>query len=90
METSVALSPKLQGAWGAALLAVAVDDAYNVIEDGTLPVAAPGVLGNDSGDASLAMRLVAGPSNGTLSLSPIGLTNITNPSPGIPRCCGPP
>jgi hypothetical protein len=44
---------------------VAVDDPYNVIEDGILSIAAPGVLGNDTdadGDP-LTATLVSGPTN---------------------------
>jgi VCBS repeat-containing protein len=53
---------------------VAVDHAYNVNEDQTLTVAAPGVLANDS-DAdqdSLTAVLVSGPTHGTLTLNANG------------------
>jgi PKD repeat protein len=53
---------------------VAVDDAYATDEDVILSVTAPGVLGNDSdvdGDP-LAASLVAGVSNGTLTLQADG------------------
>ena len=53
---------------------VAVDDAYNVDENTTLTVDAPGVLGNDSdpdGDALTAV-LVDDVSNGTLTLNADG------------------
>jgi VCBS repeat-containing protein len=53
---------------------VAVDDSYSVGEDGTLTIAPPGVLGNDSdveGDA-LSAALVTGPSHGTLALNADG------------------
>lgn len=54
--------------------AAAVADAYTVAEDGTLRVAAPGVLGNDArGDStSLTAALASGPSHGTLELSADG------------------
>jgi len=53
---------------------VAVDDAYDVNEDETLTVEIPSVLGNDSDtdDDTLAAVLVAGPSNGTLTLNTDG------------------
>lgn len=53
---------------------VAVDDAYEVAEDDTLSVAAPGVLANDEdadGD-SLTASLVSGPAHGALTLNPDG------------------
>lgn len=53
---------------------VAVNDARSTNEDAALSVAAPGVLINDSdpdGDA-LTAALVAGPSNGTLTLNANG------------------
>ncbi|MFB9076699.1 Ig-like domain-containing protein [Flavobacterium procerum] len=53
---------------------VAVDNSYTVAEGGTLSIAAPGVLGNDSdaeGDALTAV-LVANPSHGTLTLNTDG------------------
>jgi VCBS repeat-containing protein len=53
---------------------IAVDDAYNGLEDNMLSVGAPGVLGNDSdpeGQPMTAVR-VAGPSNGVLTLSDDG------------------
>jgi VCBS repeat-containing protein len=53
---------------------VVVDDSYNVNEDTSLTVEAPGVLGNDTdvdGDA-LAAVLVSGPAHGTLTLSTNG------------------
>ena len=53
---------------------VANADAYGVSEDGTLIVAAPGVLANDTdadGDPLTAV-LVAGPTHGTLTLNPDG------------------
>ena len=49
---------------------MAVDDAYGVEEDGTLSIAAPGVLANDDdveGDPLTAI-LVTGTGNGTLAL----------------------
>jgi CSLREA domain-containing protein len=56
---------------------VANGDAYTVAEDGTLNVAAPGVLGNDTdvdGDALTvaAPRPVSGPTNGSLTLNADG------------------
>jgi len=61
---------------------VAVNDAYVLGEDMTLPVAAPGVLENDS-DADedmLTASLVTPTSNGSVTLSPDGSFNYT-PSP---------
>ncbi len=53
------------------LAPVAQADAWTVGEDGTLSVGGAGVLGNDSDPNSdpLTAELLAGPSNGTLSLS---------------------
>ena len=53
---------------------VAIDDAYGTNEDTVLPIAAPGVLGNDTdvdGDALTAV-LVTPPVNGTLILNADG------------------
>ena len=53
---------------------VANDDVYSVLEDDVLTVSAPGILINDTdvdGD-SLRVRLLAGPSHGTVNLSPKG------------------
>src|SRR4029453_1973293 len=49
---------------------VAVADAYSLSEDGTLSIAAPGVLGNDTDadDDQLSAAVAQGPSHGTLSL----------------------
>ena len=58
---------------------VAQNDNYIVAEDGTLTIAAPGVLGNDSdldGDALTAI-LVNGPAHGTLTLNPNGSFSYT-------------
>ncbi len=63
---------------------VGADDAYSTPEDTALTVPAPGVLGNDSdvdGD-SLSAVLVAGPSNGSLSLNADGSFTYT-PSPAF-------
>ncbi len=46
---------------------VAVNDTYTVAEDDSLEVAAPGVLGNDTGDGPLSAVLVSGTSHGTLT-----------------------
>lgn len=51
---------------------VAVDDVYSVDEDNTLTVAAPGVLGNDTGINPLSAILVSNVSNGTLTLNSDG------------------
>ncbi|MFC1610846.1 Ig-like domain-containing protein, partial [Myxococcota bacterium] len=53
---------------------VAVDDSYSTDEDTPLNVAAPGVLGNDSDvdSGSLNAVVVAGPTNGTLTLNADG------------------
>jgi large repetitive protein len=58
---------------------VGVNDSYNVNEDTTLNVTAPGVLGNDSdvdGDALTAI-LASGPVNGTLTLNSDGSFSYT-------------
>jgi hypothetical protein len=53
---------------------IAVDDLYNVEMDTLLSVSAPGVLANDSDPDSdpLTALLVAGPTNGSLTLNPDG------------------
>ena len=52
---------------------VAVADSYSLTQGGTLNVAAPGVLGNDSDiEGTLSAVLVSGPSNGTLTLNANG------------------
>ena len=53
---------------------VAVDDAYQTMEDVTLMVAAPGVLSNDSepNNEVLTASLQSAPSHGTLSLNSDG------------------
>src|SRR5207244_6774953 len=58
---------------------VAVADSYSTNEDTALTVAAPRVLGNDSDvdSASITAVLVAGPSNGTLTLNPNGSFSYT-------------
>ncbi len=65
---------------------VAVNDAYNVPQDGVLNVAAPGVLDNDSdpdGDGLTAELIAAtGPDNGLLTLNPDGSFDYT-PDPGF-------
>ena len=53
---------------------VATDDTYTINEGGTLVVAAPGVVSNDTdveGDA-LSAVLISGPTNGSLSLNADG------------------
>jgi hypothetical protein len=52
----------------------AVDDSYSMVADTSLTVAAPGVLGNDSGASGIALTavLVSGPSNGVLGLNADG------------------
>jgi predicted NUDIX family NTP pyrophosphohydrolase len=54
----------------------AADDAYATDEDTALVVAAPGVLGNDSGDALSAVP-VSGPAHGDLELNPDGSFSYT-------------
>ncbi len=52
----------------------AVGESYTLLEDGSLTISGPGVLGNDSdidGDALTAM-LVRGPANGTLTVNADG------------------
>ncbi len=53
---------------------VTVADSHSVSEDGTLSVAAPGVLSNDSdGDSDpLTAQLVSGPAHGSLTLNADG------------------
>ncbi|HKO58082.1 MAG TPA: Ig-like domain-containing protein, partial [Thermoanaerobaculia bacterium] len=52
---------------------VAHNDAYMVAEGGTLNVAAPGVLANDTDpDSSLTASVVTGPVHGSLVLNPNG------------------
>jgi len=53
---------------------VSAGDAYAVNEDGSLSVAAPGVLGNDSdpGGGAADRAAVSGPAHGTLTLNPNG------------------
>jgi VCBS repeat-containing protein len=58
---------------------VALDDAYQVAEDGVLTVPTPGVLGNDTdpdGDL-LSAVLVTGPAHGQLTLNPSGTFTYT-------------
>ncbi|MCX6967695.1 MAG: Ig-like domain-containing protein, partial [Verrucomicrobia bacterium] len=51
----------------------ALNDAYTVNAGQSLTVAAPGLLGNDTGNSSsLTAALVSGPSHGTLNLNPNG------------------
>ncbi len=67
-DDQITLLKPLEGPSG---LPVAVDDAYSVVEDGTLTVdAASGVLANDSDPENDLLRasVVSGPSNGTLDL----------------------
>jgi len=51
---------------------VAVADAYTILEDAVLTVAAPGVLGNDIDYDVLTAILVSGPANGSLTLNADG------------------
>lgn len=57
----------------------AVNDAFTVVEDTTLTVAAPGVLANDTDidSSSLTAVVVSGPAHGTLSLSNDGSLSYT-------------
>ena len=57
---------------------VAVNDAYNVVQDTTLVVAAPGLLLNDTGGPPLYARIVSGTGNGTLVPNPVATTNPVN------------
>jgi VCBS repeat-containing protein len=53
---------------------VAVGDAYTLLEDGVLNIAAPGVLANDSDPDGnpITAQLVTGPTRGTLALNADG------------------
>lgn len=53
---------------------MAMEDAYDIDEDATLNVAAPGVLNNDTDveNDDLTATLLGAPSNGTLHLAPDG------------------
>ena len=55
------------------------DDLFNVLEDSTLSVAAPGLLGNDliATLDSLRIMLIDGPSNGTLEIGADGSFSYT-------------
>ena len=58
---------------------IAASDAFSMIADGKLVVAAPGLLGNDSdsdGDSLIAQQ-ASGTANGSLSLTPQGGFNYT-------------
>jgi VCBS repeat-containing protein len=61
---------------------VAVADNYTVLEGGTLNIAAPGVLANDTDPdtpfSSLTANQVSGPSHGSLTLNPNGSFIYTN------------
>ncbi|HEX9985548.1 MAG TPA: Ig-like domain-containing protein [Thermoanaerobaculia bacterium] len=58
---------------------VAANDAYSVAEGGTLNIAAPGVLGNDTDpDSSITATLVSGPANGSLTLNANGSFTYTH------------
>ena len=52
----------------------AVDDHYGMNEDGTLAIAAPGLLSNDLDvdNSTLTVLLVSGPAHGVLTLNPDG------------------
>ena len=56
---------------------VANDDSYETVSGAALAVAAPGVLGNDSGTSPLAAVLVSGPAHGTLALNADGSLSYT-------------
>jgi VCBS repeat-containing protein len=61
---------------------IAANNAYSVVQGGTLAVAVPGVLGNDSdpdGNA-LTAALVSGPAAGTLTLNADGSFNYVAPN----------
>lgn len=60
------------GGGGGSGAPVAANDTYTVAEDNTLSVAAPGVLGNDTGTGTLSAILVSGVSHGALSLNANG------------------
>jgi len=62
---------------------IAVADAYTVLEDMTLTIAAPGVLSNDSDPDGnpITAQLVTGPTRGTVALQPDG-SFVYTPNPG--------
>lgn len=61
---------------------VAANNSYSIVQGGTLTVAAPGVLGNDSDPDGnpLTAALVAGPAAGTLTLNADGSFNYVAPN----------
>ena len=50
----------------------ATDDTYTVLQDSTLSVAAPGVLGNDTAGSGRTAALAAGPDHGSAVVQPDG------------------
>ena len=72
---AVALAAIVASLWApaaqAGLLVTANDDAYTVVHDRVLSVAAPGLLGNDSGVAPSAAKLT-NPAHGTVTVNANG------------------
>src|SRR5437762_1024563 len=58
------------------LAPVAVADSYTTAEDTALSITAPGILANDTGGATSAIR-DSGPLHGTLNLNPDGSFSYT-------------
>lgn len=58
---------------------VADNDTYNMLEDGSLNIAAKGVLGNDTDpeDDPITARLISGPTDGSLTLNADGSFDYT-------------
>lgn len=50
---------------------VAMDDSYSMVEDDSLTVAAPGILGNDSGSGPLTAILTSAVTTGSLTLNSV-------------------
>ncbi|MGO9008551.1 MAG: beta strand repeat-containing protein, partial [Bryobacteraceae bacterium] len=71
-ETAYQMNVENVFEWTTSATPVAQNDAYSVAQGGTLNVAAPGVLGNDTGGTGLTAILVSQPAEGALSLQSNG------------------
>ncbi|MFQ5518053.1 MAG: Ig-like domain-containing protein, partial [Acidimicrobiia bacterium] len=74
----IATSPPATVSISIVELPVAVDDPYGTGEGATLQVAAPGVLGNDTGPGPMTALLTRGPANGNLTLNGDGSFTYTH------------